>query len=71
MPQTSIILSPYFHSKIKYVDQYIDILIQRRILNTRKRLIKYNPQKTYHTLCCIFNNIASFRFNITSEYSNR
>jgi hypothetical protein len=48
VPQTAVILSPYFNSKIKYVNQYIDILIQRGLLNDRKRLIKYNSQKSYH-----------------------
>jgi len=48
VPQTAVILSPYFNSKIKYVNQYIDILIQRGLLNDRKRLIKYNSEKSYH-----------------------
>ncbi len=48
VPQTAVILSPYFNSKIKYVNQYIDMLIQRGVLNDRKRLIKYNSTKSYH-----------------------
>ena len=48
VPQTAVILSPYFHSEIKYVNQYIDILIHRGVLNNRTRLIKSNSQKNYH-----------------------
>jgi len=48
-PQTALIFSPYFNAKIKYVNQYIDILIHRGVLNDRKRLIKYNSTKSYHT----------------------
>ena len=48
VPQTAVFLSPYLNSRIKYVNQYIDVLIQRGILADRKRLIKYNSEKNYH-----------------------
>jgi hypothetical protein len=48
VPQSAVILSPYFDPKKKYVNQYLDILIQREIITDRKRLIKYYPEKNYH-----------------------
>jgi hypothetical protein len=62
VPQTAIILSPYFNSKIKYVNQYIDILVQRDILNDRKRLIKYNSGKSYHAY--VVYSTSSPRFDL-------
>jgi hypothetical protein len=48
VPQTAVFLSRHLNSKIKYVNQYMDILIQRGILADRKRLIKYNSETNYH-----------------------
>jgi hypothetical protein len=47
VPQTAVILSPYFNSEINYVNNYTNLLFQRGVLNNTERLIRYNPNKSY------------------------
>ncbi|CAF4379136.1 unnamed protein product, partial [Adineta steineri] len=47
VPETAYILLPYLNIKI-YINQYIDILIQRGVINNKKRLIQYNSSQIYH-----------------------
>ena len=47
VPDTAVILSPYFNSEIKYVNEYMDVLFQRGLIKDKNRLIKYNSTKTY------------------------
>ena len=48
VPQSSVILSPYFNPKKKYVTHYLNILIERKIIHDKKRLIKYHASRNYH-----------------------
>ena len=47
VPQTAVILLPYFSTKI-YVNQYIDVLIERGLVHDKKRFIEYNSSEIYH-----------------------
>ncbi|CAF0800942.1 unnamed protein product [Adineta steineri] len=47
VPETAYILLPYLNIKI-YINQYIDILIHRGVINNKKRLIQYNSSQIYH-----------------------
>ncbi|CAF0993275.1 unnamed protein product [Adineta ricciae] len=48
VPQTAVIVLPQLNKKI-YISQYIDVLIERRIVADRNRFIEYNPNQIYHT----------------------
>jgi len=48
VPETTLILLPYLNTKV-YVNQYIDILIERGLINDRKRFIEYNSKEIYHS----------------------
>lgn len=47
-PSTASILFPYSSLKLKYVNEYIDLLIARGLIEDRKRLIKWNSPVAYH-----------------------
>jgi hypothetical protein len=48
VPETTLILLPYLNTKV-YVNQYVDILIERGLINDRKRFIEYNSKEIYHS----------------------
>jgi hypothetical protein len=48
VPESSMILLPYLNTK-GYVSQYLDVLIERGLINDKKRLIEYNANETYHS----------------------
>ncbi len=48
VPQTSLILLPYLNTT-GYFSQYIDVLIERGLINDRKRFIKYNSTEIYQS----------------------
>jgi hypothetical protein len=47
VPQTTLILLPYLNTTV-YIKQYIDILIERGVVNDKKRFIEYNSNERYH-----------------------
>ena len=48
VPQTAVILSPYFNRKIPYIHQYVDLLTKHGLLSHGRRLVRLNPKKSYH-----------------------
>ena len=48
VPESSMILLPYLNTK-GYVSQYIDVLIERGLINDKKRFIEYYSNETYHS----------------------
>ena len=47
-PPTASILFPYSSLKMKYVNEYIDLLIHRGLIKDRSRLIKWNSPVAIH-----------------------
>ena len=49
VPTTALILFPYSNTTKVYINQYIDILIERKLINDKNRFIPYNSNQIYHT----------------------
>jgi hypothetical protein len=48
VPQTALILLPYLNTKV-FIKQYINVLIERGLINDAKRFIEFNSTEIYHS----------------------
>lgn len=47
-PESTVILLPYLSTK-GYISQYLDVFIERGLINDKKRFVEYNSNEIYHS----------------------